>query len=261
MSKAYDHLEWSFIRKVLLRLGFATARTKLIIRCCSTVSCSFLINDSAHGKVFPLRGIRQGDPLSPYIIILCSEVLLVFCVEAHHIGHLAGICAARRAPQINHFLFADDTMFFLKTDEESCDTLTHILWSYEQASGQMINVNKSSIIFSTKPPQETHSCAKSCLRIVKEGGVGKYLRLSEILAGGTKIFSPPLLIGSKSKPIVGRRGCFPLQASWWCLSMSYLLFLLMLAPASNSRWAYVSESNRHSLDSGGTQRIRRKFVG
>ena len=43
----------------------------------------------------------------------------------------------------------------------------------------MINVNKSSITFSTKPPQETHSCAKSCLRIVKEGGVGKYLRLSE----------------------------------------------------------------------------------
>lgn len=75
MSKAYDHLEWSFIQKVLLRLGFATAWTELIIRCCSTVSYSFLIIDSAHGKVFPLRGIRQGDLLSPYIFILCSEVL------------------------------------------------------------------------------------------------------------------------------------------------------------------------------------------
>ncbi|KAL0801475.1 hypothetical protein Bca101_056651 [Brassica carinata] len=91
MSKAYDRLEWSFIRKILLRFGFSSARTELIIRCCSIVSYAFLINDSTHGKVLPMRGIRQGDPLSPYIFIICSEVLSELCVQAQRSGHLTGI--------------------------------------------------------------------------------------------------------------------------------------------------------------------------
>ncbi|KAL0771040.1 hypothetical protein Bca101_036191 [Brassica carinata] len=169
-----------FIRKVLLRMGFSDTWTELIIQCCSTVSYSFLLDDSAHGKIFPTRGIRQGDPLSPYLFILYSEVLSGLCSQAQHIGHLKGISAGRRGPKINHLLFADDTMFFLKTDQDSCTALINILRSYEQASGQKINVTKSSITFATKTPEETRSRVKSFLGIVKEGGTGKYLGLPEL---------------------------------------------------------------------------------
>lgn len=79
MSKAYDRLEWDFIEAVLLQLGFHTIWTNLIMQCIKTVSYSFLINGSAQGRVKPHRGIRQGDPLSPYIFILCSEVLSGLC--------------------------------------------------------------------------------------------------------------------------------------------------------------------------------------
>lgn len=70
-------------------------------------------------------------------------------------------------------------MFFTKTDPQSCSTLLDILHSYEAASGHMINVDKSSISFSAKTPQEIRDRIKAHLGISKEGGVGKYLGLPE----------------------------------------------------------------------------------
>ena len=113
MSKAYDRLEWDFIKCVLLRLGFHEKWVGLVMQCVSTVTYSFLINGSPRGKVTPSRGIRQGDPLSPYLFILCGEVLSGLCNRAQEEGSLKGISIARGSPRLNHLLFADDTMFFL----------------------------------------------------------------------------------------------------------------------------------------------------
>ncbi|XP_048596370.1 uncharacterized protein LOC106358899 [Brassica napus] len=122
MSKAYDRLE---------QLGYNETWVDWIMSCISTVSYSFLIDDTVHGRVTPSRGIRQGDPLSPYIFILCREVLSGLCRKAHISGHMVGLRVARAAPCINHLLFADDTMFFLKTDMKSCAALKNILGLYE----------------------------------------------------------------------------------------------------------------------------------
>ena len=73
MSKAYDRLEWSFIRLVFENLGFDPVWTNWIMQCVSTVSYSFLINDSALGSVTPHKGIRQGDPLYPPIFLFYAE--------------------------------------------------------------------------------------------------------------------------------------------------------------------------------------------
>lgn len=86
---------------------------------------------------------------------------------------------ARGSPHVNHLLFADDIMFFMHSDEKSCDTFHLILQKYEAASGQIINTNKSSITFSAKTAQETRSRVKSRLGIARKGGVGKYLGLPE----------------------------------------------------------------------------------
>lgn len=125
-----------------------------MMQCVSSVSYSFLLNNEVVGDVTPQRGIRQGDPLSPYIFIIYGEVL-------------------------SGLLFADDTMIFTRSDPQSCDALLDILTSYELASGQKINPQKSSITFSRKTPTETRDRVKLQLSIEKEGGVGKYLGLPE----------------------------------------------------------------------------------
>ncbi|XP_013668888.1 uncharacterized protein LOC106373226 [Brassica napus] len=179
MSKAYDRLEWSFITSVLERLGFHQHWIGLIMQCISTVTYSFLINGSSRGKVIPSRGIRQGDPLSPYIFILCSEVLSGLCNKSQADGTIQGIQVARGSPRINHLLFADDTMFFLKADKASTIALKAIITKYEVESGQSINREKSSITFSRKAPAELKRMIHNILQIHKEGGVGKYLGLPE----------------------------------------------------------------------------------
>ena len=179
MSKAYDRVEWRFIEKVLQRLGFHAKWVQLIMQCVSTVSYSYLINESVHGAVTPKRGIRQGDPLSPYLFILCGQVLSGLCRNAEKDGTLQGIRVATKCPRVNHLLFADDTMFFCQTSPANCDKLKSILWKYEQASGQKINTTKSSITFSSKNPEATKKLVKEKLGIDKEGGSGKYLGLPE----------------------------------------------------------------------------------
>lgn len=180
ISKAYDRLEWTFIEAVLERLGFHHTWTHRVMKCITTVSYSFLINNVVAGSVSPQRGIRQGDLLSPYIFILCGEVLSGLCKRAQINGNMAGVRVSRNSPRINHLLFADDTMFFTRTDPQSCTTLMNILHSYESASGQMINAAKSSISFSSKTSLDVRLRVKQHLRIDKEGGVGKYLGLPEL---------------------------------------------------------------------------------
>ena len=179
MSKAYDRLEWDFIAKVMQRMGFHETWIQWIMQCITTVTYSYLINDAVYGSVKPYRGIRQGDPLSPYIFILCGEVLSGLCRNAARTGKLQGVRVAKGCPRVNHLLFADDTMFFCHSSPESCNNLIKILSEYEEASGQKINRNKSAVTFSSKTPVEMKNAAKAILNINKEGGLGKYLGLPE----------------------------------------------------------------------------------
>lgn len=179
MYKAYDRVEWRFLANVLKRLGFHENWTNWIMQCVTTVTYSYLVNDTSYGEVQPERGIRQGDPMSPYLFILCGEVLSGLCKNAAKNGSLQGIRVARGCPRINHLLFADDTMFFCQSSAKNCETLVEILLRYGEASGQQINKSKSSITFSSKTPTAMKEGAKSFLGISKEGGVGKYLGLPE----------------------------------------------------------------------------------
>lgn len=118
MSKAYDRLEWDFIEEVMIHLGFHSIWINWIMQCIKTVSYSFLVNGSAQGRVKPQRGIRQGEPVSPYIFILCSEVLSGLCRKAQEEKKLIGIGVATNSPRVNYLLFADDTSFSVEQTPE-----------------------------------------------------------------------------------------------------------------------------------------------
>lgn len=108
MNKAYDWIEWNFLHDVLRANGFCEQFCQLIMSCVTSVSYSVLLNGDPLKNFTLDRGLRQRDPLSPYLFILCSEVLS----KEEDRGFLHGIKVARQAPTISHLMFVDDTMLF-----------------------------------------------------------------------------------------------------------------------------------------------------
>ena len=150
MSKAYDRVEWVFIQKLLTKMGFDYHWIQLMMECISSVQYRVLLNGQPKGHIIPQRGLRQGDPLSPYLFIMCTEALVANIKKAKRNKQLTGLKVARACPPISHLLFADDSLFFCKAQKEECQTIIRILKEYEGVSGQQINFEKSSVQFGHK---------------------------------------------------------------------------------------------------------------
>jgi hypothetical protein len=104
-------------------------------------------------QLFPQRGLRQGDPLSPYLFIICAEGLSAMLQKAENEGKMEGIKICRGAPKVNHLFFADDSLILMKARASDALELRRILEVYEKASGQVINREKSSLMFSPNSGQ------------------------------------------------------------------------------------------------------------
>ncbi|XP_019100869.1 PREDICTED: uncharacterized protein LOC109132875 [Camelina sativa] len=179
ISKAYDRVEWNFLEAVMTQMGFAPRWVKWIMECVTSVSYEVLINGSPYGKIKPSRGIRQGDPLSPYLFLFCAEVLSNMMQKAERDRQIHGIRLARDCPSISHLLFADDSLFFCRSSNQECEHIASIFKRYEAASGQQINYTKSSVIFGFKTPDSRRQRIHQILGIERVGGGGKYLGLPE----------------------------------------------------------------------------------
>ena len=116
MEKAYDIFEWEFVRAILSKLVFHSKWIEWVMECISMVSYSLLMNGNSEGKIQSSRGIRQRDPLSPYIFILCVKFLdreLVKQSEKprNHIG----IQTHRNGSKITFLMFANYYIIFFQS--------------------------------------------------------------------------------------------------------------------------------------------------
>lgn len=148
MSKAYDRIEWAFLEGTLLKKGFDRQWTVQIMRCVTSTSFSFIINGRPHGCVQRSRGLCQGDPISPYLFIIVADALSVMVSKAVQDKHLHRIKASRSGPAISHLFFADDSLLISRATQNECLKIVEILNSYEEASGQKVNFEKSEVSFS-----------------------------------------------------------------------------------------------------------------
>ena len=113
--------------------------------CLSSVSYAVLVNGSAKGWVKASRGLRQGDPLSPFLFTLVADVLSRMLLRAEERNMLEGFRVGRNRIRVSHLQFADDTIFFSNTREEDLQTLKSLLLAFGHISGLKVNLDKSNI--------------------------------------------------------------------------------------------------------------------
>ena len=118
MNKAYDRVEWGFIEKIMEHMSFHERWINLIMHCITTVTYSVLINGVAFGSIIPTRELRQGDPLSPYLFLLCADRFSALINEAARNKLLNGVLICRGCPMVTHLLFADNNLLFCKASRQ-----------------------------------------------------------------------------------------------------------------------------------------------
>ncbi|GAU15609.1 hypothetical protein TSUD_108680 [Trifolium subterraneum] len=135
MAKAYDRVEWDFLEATLSSMGFPRPLVQTIMKCVKTVKFAILINGQPSQEFLPQRGLRQGDPLSPYLFILCADVLsgLLSKAQSDHLIH--GVKIAPSAPEISHLLFADDSLMFCRATVDEATVIHNTILTYQRASG------------------------------------------------------------------------------------------------------------------------------
>ncbi|RVX04307.1 Beta-arabinofuranosyltransferase RAY1 [Vitis vinifera] len=144
-EKAYDHVKWDFLDHVLEKKGFSPRWRKWMSGRLSSVSYAILVNGSAKGWVKASRGLRQGDPLSPFLFTLVADVLSRMLMRAEERNMMEGFRVGRNRTRVSHLQFADDTIFFSNSREEELQTLKSLLLVFGHISGLKVNLNKSSI--------------------------------------------------------------------------------------------------------------------
>jgi hypothetical protein len=149
MEKAYDHVDWNFLLYILKRCGFGERWCSWIKHCISTVWFSILINGSPSGFFSSSRGVRQGDPLSPFLFVLVMEAFSRIIGAIYSRGLISGFFVGARdhgQVEVSHLLFAYDTLVFCGADVSQISYLGALLVCFEAVFGLKVNLMKSSLI-------------------------------------------------------------------------------------------------------------------
>ena len=118
ISKAYDRVEWEFLQRIMQKIGLPDQWVNLAMETVRTTSYSTLINGEPRGFFTPTRGIKQGDPLSSYLFLLCVEGLSSLIWRAVGSQLLKGVMSCQGGVRVSHLLFADDSLLFCEATIE-----------------------------------------------------------------------------------------------------------------------------------------------
>ncbi|KAL9677991.1 hypothetical protein QQ045_015829 [Rhodiola kirilowii] len=180
IAKAYDTVDWIFLENILHKLGFAEVWVHRVMQIVTSVTYYIRVNDSCTEQITPRRGIRQGDPLSPYLFILCTEFFTALLNHYNRLGLIDGVKICCRAPAISHLLFADDSLLFLKLSYTSLQWIKEILYILERTSGLRVNLDKSEIMVSKNTHSDLIAHIHQILGVKVVTSHAKYLGLATV---------------------------------------------------------------------------------
>ena len=163
------------------KMGFCEAWVKLMMGCISIATYSILINGEPQGNIVPTRELRQGDPLSPYLFLLCTKAFYGLLKKVEDMGEIKGVSISRNGPKLTHLLFADDSLIFCRAQDNDCQKLLEILNTYERASGQQINRDKTTLFFSKSTSPDMQESIKQALGVSVVQQYEKYLGLPSFI--------------------------------------------------------------------------------
>jgi len=145
-EKAYDTIDWISVDSVLKEMGFGVKLRKWIEACITTTKISILFNGSPCKPFRMARGLRQGDPLSPFLFVVVAEVLNRMLMQASSMGLFQGLQVGKKRETITHLQFADDTLLFCEANELYLQNIKRILLSFQTFSGLAVNYSKSGLL-------------------------------------------------------------------------------------------------------------------
>ena len=126
MSKAYNRVEWEFLRRAMLHLGYADKFVSMIMACITSVSFSVLLKGELVGNIKPSKGLKQGDPLSPYLFLVCAMWLQGLLHKAKSEGLIKGVLIVERGHVfLTYFLLmiVDDSLEISRLKVSGVDDL------------------------------------------------------------------------------------------------------------------------------------------
>ena len=152
LEKAFDKVKQPFLLSIFKHFGISDKWIQMISQCICTPSFSILINGSLASLFTSNCGICQGDPISPFLFILVTNVLSRLFLQRDAEGSLQGIKIARNCPLISHLMFVDDLVVFSLARHNELTAVQSCLSQFQTWSGLSINKRKLTITFSQNVP-------------------------------------------------------------------------------------------------------------
>jgi hypothetical protein len=116
--------------------------------CATTAAYSVMVNGKAQGYIKPSRGLWQGDPMSPYLFLICADRLSALIRKAERDQLFRGVAICHGSPRLSDLFFVDDSVIFCRASTSNYGVIQNLLSLYEKASGQKVNGNKTALFFS-----------------------------------------------------------------------------------------------------------------
>ncbi|KAJ0702066.1 putative RNA-directed DNA polymerase [Helianthus annuus] len=144
-EKAYDNINWRFVVDVLRQMGFGDRWCKWVWGVLSSARAAVLVNGTPTFEFKCGKGMRQGDPISPFLFVAVMEALSCLLVKAREVGIFSGIQLPNDGPLLSHLFFADDALIIGKWEENNAMNIVRILRCFHVCSGLKINLGKSNL--------------------------------------------------------------------------------------------------------------------